>query len=124
MNPTQLNQAEPSGSARIGLGTVEFIVTIALMTASIAIAIDSMLPALPKIGQSLHLADPNDAQLVIGVYFLGFGLSQLFFGSLPDTFGRRPILLGGLAFYMITMLAAGWSTSFSMLLILRFAQGF
>jgi DHA1 family bicyclomycin/chloramphenicol resistance-like MFS transporter len=124
MNPTQLHTAESPGSARIGLGTVEFIITIALMTASIAIAIDSMLPALPRIGQSLHLADPNDAQLVIGVYFLGFGISQLFFGSLSDTFGRRPILLGGLAFYMVTMLAAGWAGSFTMLLILRFAQGF
>jgi DHA1 family bicyclomycin/chloramphenicol resistance-like MFS transporter len=123
MNPTHIPHAEPQGSARIGLGLVEFIVTIALMTASVALAIDSMLPALPKIGQSLGVTNANDPQLVIGVYFLGFGISQLFFGSLSDTLGRRKILLGGLAFYVVTMFAASWSTSLSMLLAIRFAQG-
>ena len=123
MNPTPINPNEDSGAGRIGLGFVEFIITVALMTASVAIAIDSMLPALPKIGQALNVADPNDAQLVIGVYFIGFGISQLFFGSLSDAFGRRPILLGGLAFYVLTMLAAGWTESFTALLVLRFAQG-
>ncbi|RVI94660.1 bicyclomycin resistance protein, partial [Sinorhizobium meliloti] len=58
------------------MGLVEFIVTIAVMTASIALAIDSMLPALPSIGQTLDVANANDTQLVIGVFFLGFGLSQ------------------------------------------------
>ena len=123
MNPTHLHPPEPAGSARIGLGTTEFIVTVALMTASLAIAIDSMLPALPKIGSSLGVVSANDPQLVIGVYFLGFGLSQLVFGSLSDAFGRRKILLGGLAFYMVTMFAAAWTGSFTVLLWLRFAQG-
>ncbi|MDE1997190.1 MAG: bicyclomycin resistance protein, partial [Rhizobiaceae bacterium] len=71
MTPPQAKHAEQSGSARIGLGIVEFIVSIALMTASISMGIDSMLPALPAIGQSLGVANANDTQLVIAVYFLG-----------------------------------------------------
>ncbi|MBB3453012.1 DHA1 family bicyclomycin/chloramphenicol resistance-like MFS transporter [Rhizobium sp. BK313] len=123
MNPPQTKPAEQSGSARIGLGIVEFIVIIALMTASISMGIDSMLPALPNIGQSLAVANPNDTQLVIGVYFLGFGICQLFFGSLSDAYGRRNILLGGLVFYTVTLFAAAWSGSLTALLVLRFIQG-
>lgn len=117
------NNVAATGSERIGLGLVEFIITIALMTASVSLAIDSMLPALPKIGQALNVANANDTQLVVGVFFFGFGLAQLIFGSLSDTYGRRNILLGGLAFYVVTMFAAAWTGSFTMLLTLRFAQG-
>ncbi len=123
MTASSASIATPSGSGRIGMGLFEFIITVALMTASIALGIDSMLAALPKIGESLAVANSNDTQLVIGVYFLGFGVSQLFFGSLSDTFGRRKILLGGLVFYAITMFAASWTASFTALLTLRFAQG-
>ncbi|AYG59300.1 multidrug effflux MFS transporter [Rhizobium jaguaris] len=123
MTPPQAHTPVQSGSARIGLGIVEFIIIIALMTASISMGIDSMLPALPNIGQSLAVANPNDTQLVIGVYFLGFGICQLFFGSLSDAYGRRNILLGGLAFYTVTLFAAAWSGSLTALLVLRFIQG-
>jgi DHA1 family bicyclomycin/chloramphenicol resistance-like MFS transporter len=82
-----------------------------------------MLPALPNIGQALGVVNTNDTQLVIAVYFLGFGISQIVFGSLSDTYGRRNILLGGLAFYTVTLFAAAWTGSFTMLLVLRFAQG-
>ena len=114
---------ENAGSARIGMRFFEFVITIALMTASVAIAIDIMLPALPAIGQSLNVANPNDAQLVIGVFFLGFGCSQIIFGSLSDTFGRRNILLAGLAFFALTTFGAAATESFETLLILRFVQG-
>ncbi|MDL2405703.1 multidrug effflux MFS transporter [Rhizobium calliandrae] len=123
MIPPQEHTLEQSGSARIGLGIAEFIIIIALMTASISMGIDSMLPALPNIGQSLAVANPNDTQLVIGVYFLGFGICQLFFGSLSDAYGRRNILLGGLVFYTVTLFAAAWSGSLTTLLVLRFIQG-
>ncbi|HXV32252.1 MAG TPA: multidrug effflux MFS transporter [Sinorhizobium sp.] len=112
-----------SGAARIRMGLAEFIVTIALMTASVAIAIDSMLPALPSIGHSFDIANANDAQLVIGVFFFGFGFSQIFFGSLSDAFGRRFVLLGGLTFFTLSMFAASQATSFELLLVLRFIQG-
>ncbi|PDT84357.1 multidrug effflux MFS transporter [Sinorhizobium sp. BJ1] len=112
-----------SGAARIGMGLVEFVVTIAVMTASVALAIDSMLPALSSIGQSFGVANANDAQLVIGIFFLGFGFSQIFFGSLSDAFGRRVVLLGGLAFFTLSSFAASQATSFEALLVLRFIQG-
>lgn len=124
---TTANQSEHidgvSGAQRLNMGIVEFIITIAVMTASVAIAIDSMLPALPAIGQSLNVANTNDSQLVIGVFFLGFGLSQIFFGSLSDAFGRRKVLLGGLAFFTVSMFSAALTQSFETLLILRFIQG-
>ncbi|QWW69638.1 multidrug effflux MFS transporter [Rhizobium sp. WYJ-E13] len=123
MTPTHKPHTENQGSARIGMGFVEFVVTIAIMTASIAMAIDSMLPALPNIGHSLGVTSNNDAQLVIGVFFLGFGASQIVFGSLSDAFGRRNILLGGLVCYVVGMFAAAATGSFEMLLIMRFVQG-
>jgi DHA1 family bicyclomycin/chloramphenicol resistance-like MFS transporter len=114
---------ENQGSSRIGMGFAEFVITIAIMTASIAMAIDSMLPALPAIGHSLGVTSTNDAQLVIGVFFFGFGVSQIVFGTLSDTFGRRKILLGGMAVYVVAMFAAAWTSSFQMLLVMRFVQG-
>jgi MFS transporter, DHA1 family, multidrug resistance protein len=123
MTPTHKPHTENQGSARIGMGFVEFVVTIAIMTASIAMAIDSMLAALPSIGHSLGVTNSNDTQLVIGVFFLGFGASQIVFGSLSDAFGRRNILLGGLACYVVGMFAAAATGSFEMLLIMRFVQG-
>ncbi len=112
-----------SGAARIRMGLPEFIITIALMTASVAIAIDSMLPAISSIGRSFHIANANDGQLVIGVFFFGFGFSQIFFGSLSDAFGRRAVLMGGLTVFTLSMFAASQATSFEQLLALRFIQG-
>ena len=116
-------QVEIQGSSRIGMGFGEFIITIAIMTASVAMAIDSMLPALPAIGHSLNVTNTNDAQLVIAVFFFGFGVSQILFGSLSDAFGRRNILLGGLAVYVLAMFGAAATSSFEMLLVMRFVQG-
>src|SRR6478609_4631656 len=123
MTPPHKPHTENQGSSRIGMGFLEFVITIAIMTASVAMAIDSMLPALPAMGHALNVANANDAQLVIGVFFLGFGVSQIIFGSLSDAFGRRNILLGGLACYVVGMFAAAATGSFEMLLIMRFIQG-
>lgn len=71
-------------AARISSASSRFVITIALMTATVAMAIDIMLPALPSIGQSLNVTNANDTQLVIAVFFLGFGCSQIVFGSLSD----------------------------------------
>ena len=54
MTSTTTSTSEaPVGAARIHLGFFEFVITIALMTATVAMAIDIMLPALPSIGHAL-----------------------------------------------------------------------
>jgi DHA1 family bicyclomycin/chloramphenicol resistance-like MFS transporter len=96
---------------------------MAAMMALNALAIDTMLPALHDIAQSYALQEKNDQQLVIFAYVLGFGAPQLVFGPVSDSFGRKKIVLGCIAFYTITGFACMFATSFSMLLMIRFLQG-
>lgn len=115
--------APSTGVAARQPGTGEFVAMMAALMASNALAIDSMLPALPAIGDALGVADENRRQLVIAVYLLGFGAAQLIYGPLSDRFGRRWLLAGGLALYGLFSLAAGLVTSFEWLLAVRFLQG-
>ncbi|GGF40865.1 Bcr/CflA family drug resistance efflux transporter [Aliidongia dinghuensis] len=106
-----------------GMGFREFVALIAAIMAVNALAVDTMLPALPDIGQSLAIPTENARQWVVTAYLLGFGAAQIVYGPLADHFGRKPILLGGLAAYTIFSLAAGLSVSFEMMLIARVLQG-
>lgn len=104
-------------------GPREFIALIALIMATVALAINSMIPALPAIGQSLGIVHDNDRQFVIGAFLIGFGISQFFIGTLSDRFGRRPVLLISIAGYVIFSLAAAFAPSFELLIAARVAQG-
>lgn len=101
----------------------EFVAMMAALMAVNALAIDSMLPALPAIGAALDVAEENRRQLVITAYLLGFGGAQLVYGPFSDRFGRKPILVVSLLFYAVFALLAGLASSFSLLLAARFAQG-
>ena len=102
-----------------GMGFKAFVALIAAMMATNALAIDSMLPALPQIGQALGVADHNQRQWIITAYLLGFGVAQLAYGSLADRFGRKPVLLVGLSLYVLFAGLCALSTSFEMLLVAR-----
>jgi MFS transporter, DHA1 family, multidrug resistance protein len=102
-----------------GPGAREFIALVAALMASNALAIDAMLPALPAIGHALGVAEENRRQLVITSYLLGFGAAQLLYGPLADRFGRKALLIGGLAIYGIF----GIASSFTLLLAARAVQG-
>ncbi len=88
-----------------------------------ALGIDSMLPNLPAIGQSLGVMDENRRQLIITVYLLGLGVSQVVYGPLADRFGRRPVLLIGLLLYVGFSLLAAVAPTFELLLGARVLQG-
>lgn len=105
------------------LGRTEFITLAAALIAINAFAIDIMLPGLQQIGEALGEADPNQRQLVIPAYMLGFGVLQLVFGPLADRFGRRKPLLAGLAVYCLAALSAFIVPDFNALVALRFLQG-
>jgi MFS transporter, DHA1 family, multidrug resistance protein len=102
---------------------VEFIALTALMMALTALSIDIMLPALPAIGIALGVADPNNRQIVIISYVAGISVGQLACGRLSDRFGRKPVLMLGLAVFVLGSLIASLSSSFALLLGARTVQG-
>ena len=115
---------QPVASAKSkGPGFVEFVCLIALMMALNAMAIDSMLPALPNIGADLGVQSENSRQWVITAYLLGFGATQIIYGPLADRFGRKPILIMGVGIYVFFSLVAIIAPSFETLILARVGQG-
>ncbi|MFW5834947.1 MAG: multidrug effflux MFS transporter, partial [Pseudomonadota bacterium] len=113
----------PVPSPHPGLGFREFVAGVAGLMALNALSIDVMLPGLPAIGEALGVDEPNHRQLVLGAYLLAFGGAQLFWGPLGDRFGRRPVLLVGIAIYVAATVVAATAQSFEALLWARFVQG-
>jgi DHA1 family bicyclomycin/chloramphenicol resistance-like MFS transporter len=109
--------------AKALLGFSEFVALAAAMMATQAIAIDAMLPALPTIVHGLAVGNENHGQWVVTAYMTGLGLGQLFWGLVSDRFGRRRVLLTGLALYITAALLCGLSVSFHALLGWRFLHG-
>ena len=106
-----------------GPGRREFVLLIAALMASNALAIDAMLPALPAIGEALDVTEDNRRQFVITFYMLGFGLAQLAYGPLADRFGRRRLLIGCMIGYAGFALLSGLAGSFVLLLVARTLHG-
>ena len=106
-----------------GIGRGEFITLVALVMSVNALAIDIVLPALLIIGDVYAVAVENDRQWLITAYLLPFGIGQLLFGTLSDTFGRRPVMAGGLVLYASASLLAPLAGSFETLLALRAFTG-
>ena len=108
-----------------GMEFKQFVALIAALMAVNALAIDSMLPALPAIGHSVGIGagNENQQQWIVTSYLLGFGAAQIVYGPLADRFGRKPILLAGLAIYVLFSGAAAFSTTMPVLLLARVLQG-
>ncbi len=113
-------QASAAGRAP---GRREFVLLIAALMASNAFGIDSMLPALPAIGETLDVAEENKRQLVITFYMLGFGVAQLAYGPLADRFGRKKLLAGCMLAYSAFALLSAVAGSFALLLAARTLHG-
>jgi DHA1 family bicyclomycin/chloramphenicol resistance-like MFS transporter len=105
------------------MGFAEFVVLIASLMALNALAIDIMLPALPDIGNALGVLQDNDRQLVLSSYLIGFGIGQVLIGSVSDRFGRKAVLLWGLALYVLAAGLCAMTPSFELLLAARFLHG-
>jgi MFS transporter, DHA1 family, multidrug resistance protein len=116
-------QSEFSGVASKAIGFREFVAMAAALMATQAIAVDTMLPALPTIARALGLRNENHSQWIVTAYLAGVGCGQLFWGLFSDRYGRRPVLLIGLSVYVLAAVLTGLSNSFVTLLAWRFAHG-
>ncbi len=119
----QPERDSPPGHAHSPMTFREFVAMVAGLMALNALAIDVMLPALPDIGAALAVVQDNDRQMVLSSYLIGFGIGQVVIGSVSDRFGRRAVLISGLACYVITAILCAAAPTFAALLAARFVQG-
>jgi DHA1 family bicyclomycin/chloramphenicol resistance-like MFS transporter len=85
-------------------------------------SIDTYLPAFAGIAQSLG-ATPAQMQQTLSAYLFGFALMNLFHGALSDSFGRRPVVLVGLALFTLASLGCALSETIGQLITFRALQG-
>nr|WP_315135772.1 multidrug effflux MFS transporter [uncultured Limnohabitans sp.] len=98
------------------------VLILALLLGLQPVTTDLYLPALPAITQGFG-AGMGQAQLTLTALLLAFGLSQLVWGPLSDRFGRRPILLWGMAAYTASSVACALAPSMAWLIAGRTLQG-
>jgi MFS family permease len=80
------------------------------------------LPALPDIARGLS-ADASQVSWGLAVYLIGMALPMLFWGSLGQRIGRKPVLLAALGIYGLGNLALPLSQSLETFLFWRLVQG-
>ena len=101
----------------------EFVATMAMLFATVALSIDAMLPGLPLIAAQLTPDAPNLAQLVVTSFVLGMGIGTLISGPMSDAFGRKPVLIGSAVIYAVAAALCFFAPSLETLLIARVLQG-
>jgi len=100
--------------------------TLAVLLAALGMlgpfSIDTYLPAFTGIAQSIG-ATPVEMQQTLSGYLFGFAVMNLFHGALADSFGRRPVVLGGLALFTLASAGCALSDHIGTLVFFRVLQG-
>ena len=97
------------------------LVLVTAMLMMQPLSTDLYLASLPSLATVFEVP-VSTVQLTLSLFVIGFGSAQLIVGPLSDRYGRRPVLLAGLATYLIASLLCGLSPSIDMLIAARFVQ--
>jgi DHA1 family bicyclomycin/chloramphenicol resistance-like MFS transporter len=95
---------------------------LALLLGLQPLTTDLFLPAFPALTRELGATMPL-AQLTMSALLLAFGAAQLVGGPLADRWGRRPVLLAGLALYIAASLGSMLAADIQALVAARVVQG-
>jgi MFS transporter, DHA1 family, multidrug resistance protein len=85
-------------------------------------SIDTYIPAFSGIARALG-ATPAEMQQTLSAYLFGFAFMNLFHGALADSFGRRPVVLWGIAVFTVASAGCALSQSIGQLVFFRALQG-
>ena len=119
-----MNAPAPRGSSshsRVAGHERALTVLVGLFLMLQPISTDLYLASLPGLATRFDVP-ASTVQLTLSLFMAGFGVMQLVGGPMSDRFGRRPVLLGGLAIYVVASLACALSPSMAVLIVARFAQ--
>ncbi len=105
-------------------GRNETLAMLSAVMALMAMAIDLMLSAFDEMRLSFGL-DPNSNEVagVVTVFFMGLAVAQLFFGPIPDRFGRKSVLYASVAVYVLGAVGSALAPTLPLLLVARFVWG-
>lgn len=101
----------------------EFVALMATLMGLVALSVDAMLPAFDAMARDLGVTQPQRMQYVVLALFAGLSLGQLVFGPASDRFGRRPMILAGMALFGLGSLVAAGASGLAELLVGRVLQG-
>jgi DHA1 family bicyclomycin/chloramphenicol resistance-like MFS transporter len=99
-----------------------FSILLALLGMLGPFSIDTYIPAFAGIAQSLG-ATPVQMQQTLSAYLFGFAFMALFHGAFSDSFGRRPVVLWGVAVFTIASVGCALSQNIGQLIFFRAVQG-
>jgi DHA1 family bicyclomycin/chloramphenicol resistance-like MFS transporter len=86
------------------------------------LAIDTYLPSFPAITVAFN-ASPLLVQQTLSMFLFCFAFMMLFYGTLSDSFGRRPVIIVSLVAYIAASVVAAMAPSIGVLLACRVVQG-
>ncbi|GMQ48549.1 multidrug effflux MFS transporter [Vibrio sp. 10N] len=100
------------------------VILLACLIISIGqLSMGLVLPSLPWIAKDFGIT-LDQAQLLVGIYLLGFGPSQFIYGPISDAIGRKKVLLAGLIIALLGLiLIISMNHSFEGMVLGRFLQG-
>ncbi len=101
--------------------TFRLTVLLALLTSMGPLSTDMYLPSLPDISRVFGTDDAR-TQLTLSVFLFGFAAGMLIYGPLADRLGRKPVLLSGLALFVLASIGCTFSPSIEALIAGRFVQ--
>ena len=101
--------------------TPALMALLAAITALAPFSLQIFLPALPAIQASFAVA-PGLVQLALSLSILANAVANLAYGPMSDRFGRRPVLLVGLAAFIAGSLGCALAPSIELLIIARIVQ--
>ncbi len=99
-----------------------FPLSLVLFEFATYIAHDMIQPGMLMVTQEFNVG-PEWVSASLTAYLMGGMVLQWLLGPLSDKIGRRPVLLGGVTFFILTCLATNWIASIEQFVLLRFLQG-
>ncbi|MCX7310491.1 MAG: multidrug effflux MFS transporter [Hyphomicrobiales bacterium] len=101
--------------------TRAFTVSLALTAFITPLAVHLFFPVIPAVKVALALSDAY-AQLTFSIALFGMAFATLFYGSLSDRYGRRPVLLSGLALFLVGSVLSALAPTAETLVLGRLIQ--